>query len=502
VLYSTTIKSAKASSIAVDRAGNTYVAGLASAGLPVTPGALPSCSSLPVCADSFLAKLSAAGRIEYVTYVPGNVNDMAVNSRGEVWTTGETPFLSAGSFSFVRKYNSAGTSLLFHIEFGGGLAYQTPTHGGGFGITVDSADAVYAVGHAQGGIPVTIGPARQSLFVYMGYLLKLEPDGKTRYLTYVHPTGSAGTAVAVDLDGNAYVGFSTGNSLRSRLAVFSPDASSILSATDLPRQIRAISLDGRGGAAVVGSFGGTGSTVVSKLDFTRPAAPEVFGILNAASGRPALSPGAIVSLYGYGFEPGPSLRVTFDDRPAPILFANPGQIDAIVPFATHAGGYSTTVKVYNGAQMVTPYMYPVVDASPGLFTATVEFERRLAALNEDGTVNSRENPASAGSVISLFLTGLGRYDLDIRDGELGPLVPPFPAPLQTIRYSITPPNVTVAYPLPLLAPEFTGQAPGLVGGVVQTNIRIPQSFSAGKVNIGIYVGSSQTDGSVAFVGPR
>jgi uncharacterized protein (TIGR03437 family) len=58
---------------------------------------------------------------------------------------------------------------------------------------------------------------------------------------------------------------------------------------------------------------------------------------------------------------------------------------------------------------------PVVAASPGVYTVDGQY---AAALNQDGTINSAEDPAAAGSIVSVFATALGRISPAPADGEI------------------------------------------------------------------------------------
>jgi len=82
--------------------------------------------------------------------------------------------------------------------------------------------------------------------------------------------------------------------------------------------------------------------------------------------------------------------VLFDGIPAPLLYAQDNQINAIVPW----------------------------ELDPGIFRLDSEAFGRGAILNQDGTVNSKKNPAKRGSVISIFATGTGLITPLPRDGEI------------------------------------------------------------------------------------
>ncbi len=71
------------------------------------------------------------------------------------------------------------------------------------------------------------------------------------------------------------------------------------------------------------------------------------------------------------------------------------------------------------------------------------------------------NPAAAGSVISLFATGLPSRFGQVA-GALSPGPDPIPAGLQNLRAN--------SGSLPIL---YAGAAPGLINGVKQINIQLP-----------------------------
>jgi hypothetical protein len=89
-------------------------------------------------------------------------------------------------------------------------------------------------------------------------------------------------------------------------------------------------------------------------------------------------------------------------------------------------------------------------------------QSRVAALNQDGSVNSRTNPAHVGDIVSLFATGAGQTSPDGVDG----LIPTdsFPIPLLPITVEVG------GLPAKVL---YAGAAPYLVSGLIQVNAQIP-----------------------------
>jgi uncharacterized protein (TIGR03437 family) len=87
-----------------------------------------------------------------------------------------------------------------------------------------------------------------------------------------------------------------------------------------------------------------------------------------------------------------------------MLYASSAQINVVTPGAL-AGKTTTHVCVIsNGAQ--TNCIDTIVQpAAPGVFYSGQT--AYAAAVNQDGTINSQQNPISIGSIVSVFATGLG-----------------------------------------------------------------------------------------------
>ena len=120
----------------------------------------------------------------------------------------------------------------------------------------------------------------------------------------------------------------------------------------------------------------------------------------------------------------------------------------------------------------------VVPAVPGIFMTDPSKPGQVAALNQDGTLNSPSNPAAKGSIITFFATGEGRTNPEGVDGKLATV--PLPAPVLPLIVGIANTGAEVIY---------AGAAPGLVAGLLQLNVRIPPEAPAGpRVPLAILVG--------------
>lgn len=175
---------------------------------------------------------------------------------------------------------------------------------------------------------------------------------------------------------------------------------------------------------------------------TGPAASMAgMALLNAASmAQGAVAPGEIVTIFGAGFQPDQT-RVLFDGRAATLFYTGANQINALAP-AQFAGSTTQISIVVNGMK-IADWTSPVASAAPGIFTAS-NGTGQAAAVNQDGSVNSSSNPASRGSIISLYATGEGA---------------------DSAAASLTIGN----YPAQLL---YSGPAPGFPG-LMQINAQIP-----------------------------
>ena len=323
-----------------------------------------------------------------------------------------------------------------------------------------------------------------------GFVTKFSASNSLVYSTFA--SGAAAAAIAVDAQGDAYLP-------GGALSVLSPDGSAILRSVPVTGSIaldskNSVYLAGttRGyiffpsqGAAQSKFGGGTYDATITKVDFTLPQSAWVSSIVNAAglrSGTPQnypvfeVAPGEIISVFGAGFDT--NTRLLFDGIPAPILYAQADQINAVVPFEVTAP--TTAITLQSASQTFGQGHMDVFDAVPALFTSDGTGKGQAAVLNQDGSINSPSNPAPRGSVISVFMTGAGRMTPGQPDGSLTPPTPPFP--FAALGASCNIGQVT-----------YAGAAPGLVAGAVQVNVQISQDATTGaQVPIVIYIGNYAT----------
>jgi beta-propeller repeat-containing protein len=210
--------------IAVDTAGNAYVTGFTKSDqidFPVTVG--PDLTSNGGI-DAFVAKVDAAGTaLVYCGYIGGSGTDegtaIAVDSAGNAYVTGFTastqatfpvvrgPDLTVNGGkedAFVAKVNAAGTALVYCGYIGGAAGDE------GAGIAVDSLGNASVTGFTnstEATFPVLLGPDLTFGGKVDAFLARVNNAGTGLFnCSYIGGIGEdAGTGVAVDSAGNAYV---------------------------------------------------------------------------------------------------------------------------------------------------------------------------------------------------------------------------------------------------------------------------------------------------------
>lgn len=428
--------------MSVDGSGNVYILGATSStDFPgVANGANPNPGSYVI------AKVDPEGaKILYASY--GSAQEfpvaLAVDGSGAAYVAGVSTEI------FVRKYTSAGTAIAYDTV----LARTEMSSIAG--MAVDQVGNVTLVGTTSSVAfrqHFSTATCREfnSPYTESGpfdtFVLRLAPDGGLSQSTFLAtgdlvwtPAGSSGVISAQP--GGAWVAIASNNLTQAGVLQIGPG-----SAAPSPMSIGCMS--------------------------------------NAASFGPgAVAPGEIVSIFGEGLGPvNPAVwmldangrvvstlagvQVTFDDVPAPLLYVQDAQINAITPWELNGKTATKTCITYNGqSHCATASVGP---AAPGVFSVSGV----AAAVNQDGTVNSLQHPAPIGSIVSLFVTGLGLISPAPPDGSV--VRPPLPILAHPVQVNFANPNSLNPAPVPGEV-LYAGPAPFEVGGLFQINVRIPTS---------------------------
>jgi uncharacterized protein (TIGR03437 family) len=222
------------------------------------------------------------------------------------------------------------------------------------------------------------------------------------------------------------------------------------------------------------------------------------GVVNAANyiaGR-ALAPGASAAIFPAvstnilatgtasapsGVFPLPTVlagtQVFVNNTASSLFYVSPGQINLPLSMSLPSGGTvdlqvvaQSTGQIYAGAEIA------LNSASPGLFTAGGTGTGQVAATNSDGSINSATNPDVRGNFISLYGTGQGFVANAPPDGQ---------AATGPVATAVTPQILLGGAYVPSANIQYSGLAPTLVG-VWQINFQVPTTAPAGN-NVPIIV---------------
>ncbi|MGA2878267.1 MAG: TIGR03118 family protein [Bryobacteraceae bacterium] len=233
-----------------------------------------------------------------------------------------------------------------------------------------------------------------------------------------------------------------------------------------------------------------------------PAA--ISGILNSASNLSGpIAPGEAVTLTGGTIGPSPlasakipssgtlgtslsGAGVTFNGTLAPIIYTSASQTAVLVPYAI-AGSSTANVVVTYQNQTTASFQVPVAASAPGTFTLDSSGGGAAVVFNQDGSLNSATNAASAGSVVALFGTGEGMTEPAGQDGLVENDV---------FRTSVAPVTATIGGKAAQVT--YAGSAPGQLSGVMQVEAVVPSGAGTGAVPVVLTIGSasSQTNATI------
>lgn len=236
--------------IALDAAGNIYIAGnTSSTNLPVRSAVQPGfggTAGLGPMGDAFVAKFSPSGALVYLTYLGGSSNDgalaLAVDAAGNAYIAGATTsqdFPTANPYqsrfggwggtgtirtgdAFVAKLNPSGNQLLYSTYLGGSMDDIA------MAIAVDSAGNAYVAGATAsrdfpttssayqrtmkglGGEPIRPSTGQPGWDPGDAFVAKLSPSGQLVNGTlFGGALDDAAFTIALDSSGNVYIGGST-----------------------------------------------------------------------------------------------------------------------------------------------------------------------------------------------------------------------------------------------------------------------------------------------------
>jgi uncharacterized protein (TIGR03437 family) len=458
-------------SLAVDATGRAFAAGYDPA------------------AGGYVVRLNAAGAVDYTAAIHGVPRAIGVDSAGAHAVVAVAQGGPAFELAWIAPDLRTATYSAV-TEIGNNLSLA---------VTPDGDALVY--GRDSGG---------------QWMLQRIAAPGTVKFSAAVPAVDSG--SLAVDGAGNAYITGNLGSVERSVKNSLMPCGSAWLSVIGPDgAQLQTTYLPGASAAypsALSVTTNGTG-TFIAMTSADPGFVPSQTGPFAATQGSPAVllhlspntnaqsvalacignaanystgpvAPGELVTLFGTGLGPAQgvqtsatldtqfptqaaSTEVTFDGRPAPLLWVQDGQINAAVPWSV-AGPMTQICVSYNNVK-TNCLSWPVAQTAPGVFTLDGTY---AAALNQDGTINTATNPAQPGTIVAIFATGLGPIAPAPTDGAIVGL----PLPSNTLPVYVVPACVSIFCPAnagPPLEMPYSGPAPFLIAGASQVNFRVTAS---------------------------
>jgi uncharacterized protein (TIGR03437 family) len=224
------------------------------------------------------------------------------------------------------------------------------------------------------------------------------------------------------------------------------------------------------------------------------------GVVDAASysGGRAVAPGSIISVFGTGMgdgtgsaltiplpygivTPTASVAFSFDvpsasvSVPGRFFYASPNQLNVQVPWEL-AGYSSAIVKVIVNFTYSAEYTLPLATYSPGFFANTVAGQSIAAALDSTNKVVTTSNAVARGSVVQLFMNGLGPVQNPPASGTA----------VTTVDSTTTTPTITIGGETASVS--YSGLAPYFVG-LYQVNALVPLGIGTGLQTLTCSIGS-------------
>ena len=410
-----------------------------------------------------------------------------------------------------------GDGFVTSFEPGGKvLRYSTFLGGTGFGagsvgdtlsfITAEHGGSVLVAGEAHSSdFPVTAAALQSTLAGNYGNwtISRISAAGTLLYSTYYGGSGGNSlSGMAEDSAGNIWLAgqtTSTGFPLLPGSLQLGTDALVELDSTAAKALVtqllpagsadRALNPDSTRAPVILGSSGS-----ILRLTTQGATGSQVLGIANAAA--PALSryiaPGEIVSLYGTGLATGgpvagvtdangklPTMlngvTVSISGGLASILYVSPTQVNFIVPLGMDATQGFQFVDFRQGNTFSTTFT-----PSPKLSQPEI-----AAVLNQDFTLNSKNNPAAASSTVVMYLFGGGDFQGNPPDGTIA-------------GNTLWAPVLDVT--LNLGKVSYADSAPGLPFGVMQVNVQLtPLPSSPSYVSLNLVVGYETSNSVQVFL---
>jgi uncharacterized protein (TIGR03437 family) len=470
--------------LTVDSFGNAYVTGSTqSEDFPLTAGAFHQvAAATPLQSIVFVSVVDPTGtRLVASSAFGGESTDtpaqIALASNGDVLVAGTTSShffpIAAGSlrtpnlsttWSFLVRLRPDLTSqaLSIYLDRDTSIGALLPQPDGTFVLAGTTGSRTFpvtptALERCHGALALTAGT---------GFLMHFNESGRTvLYSTYfnVSRNGSGLLAASIGPDGKVF----------------------------LVEQSTGYDLSYYGGTIqAAGPTDGPADFLLELDPTTAPSAPHSCAVDAAGFGSALSSSGELITLFGAGIGPAVAQQgqagadgkfpssldgttVLVGGQPAELLYAASDQINAWMP-PLNPGDNNVTIQVMQDGKVVATIDAATFGDAADLFGNYSSGQ--AAAINEDGSLNAQNHPASAGSRLTLFGTGFGATT-PAQDGiEVADRSRPL---------ALTPGFVVNSVQARV---QFAGQAPGGAPGLIQIDLTVPSVPASGSYPIDFSLG--------------
>jgi minor extracellular serine protease Vpr len=231
------------------------------------------------------------------------------------------------------------------------------------------------------------------------------------------------------------------------------------------------------------------------------------GVVNAASYQPGsgFAPGSYITIAGTGLSAatsafntnylpvalaGTSASFTAGGISVPghLSYVSPAQINVQVPWELQ-GQTSASLKVAISGVEEVPVTIPIVSTSPAFFEfADGKGSLMAAALDQNYQLITVANPVQRGTIVQLFVNGLGAVSNQPGSGQVA-LASPLSQTQETPLVKIGGQNVAV---------QFSGLAPGIVG-LYQVNVIVPLGIAGGPQSVTLSIAGNTSKATTLVV---
>jgi uncharacterized protein (TIGR03437 family) len=219
---------------------------------------------------------------------------------------------------------------------------------------------------------------------------------------------------------------------------------------------------------------------------------QVASVVNAASFAGAPAPGSVSVAFGSNLAtttaqattvPLPyslgGITVTVNGTAAPLWYASSTQVNFEMPADAKPG--PATIQVGSAPA----FAFTVAQVAPGIFSYG---SNRSITVNADSSLNDSNHPAAPGSVVTVYLTGIGPLD--------NPVATDTQAPSAPLSRATLPASATIGGQNAPIG--FLGLTPSGIA-LAQANLTVP-SLASGDYPVIITIGGVASNGPLITVG--